>query len=82
MIRGKHNLKVGGEYYHIRMERGAANLARGRYAFGGNEAGFNYAAFLLGRPNNTQTAEGLPLTFPHATRLVSTSRTTSRRPRS
>ena len=69
MIRGKHNLKIGGEYYHIRMERGAASLARGRYAFGGNEAGYNYAAFLLGRPNNTQTAEGLPLTFPHVNRL-------------
>jgi len=69
MIRGKHNMKIGGEYYHIRMERGAANLARGRYAFGGNESGFNYASFLLGRPNNTQTAEGLPLTFPHVNRL-------------
>jgi hypothetical protein len=69
MIRGKHNLKMGGEYYHIRMERGAANIARGRYAFGGNQSGFNYASFLLGRPNQTFTAEGLPLTFPHVNRL-------------
>ncbi len=68
-IRGKHNLKMGFEWYHVRIQRGAANIARGRYTFGGNEAGFNYASFLLGRPRRTQTAEGLPLTFPHVNRF-------------
>lgn len=68
MIRGKHNLKMGYEWYHVRIERGAANLARGRYTFGGNEAGYNYAAFLLGRPRRTETAEGLPLTVPRVNR--------------
>lgn len=69
MNRGSHNLKMGIEWYHIRIERGAANLARGRYNFGGNEAGFTYASFLLGRPRRTETAEGLPLTFPHVNRI-------------
>ncbi|MBI1355575.1 MAG: hypothetical protein GC160_14625 [Acidobacteria bacterium] len=69
LIRGKHNIKTGFEWYHIRIERGAANLARGRYAFSGNQAGYSYAAFLLGLPNQTQSAEGLPLTFPRVHRF-------------
>ncbi|MFN9754678.1 MAG: TonB-dependent receptor domain-containing protein, partial [bacterium] len=31
-------------------------------------AGYSLASFLLGRPNTTQTPEGLPLTFPRANR--------------
>jgi len=68
MIRGKHNIKMGYEWYHIRMNRAAANLARGRYTFGGNEAGFGWASFLLGRPRQTETAEGLPRTVPTVNR--------------
>lgn len=69
IFRGKHNLKVGGEIYYITMERGAANLEEGAFTFSGNESGYAFASFLLGLPNQTQSAEGLPLTFPRNNRL-------------
>jgi hypothetical protein len=68
MFRGKHNLKAGAELYRISMERGAANLEEGAFNFGGNESGYAFASFLLGLPTSTQSAEGLPLTFPRANR--------------
>jgi len=67
-IKGKHILKMGGEVYRISMERAGANLAQGSIAFSGNETGYNFASFLLGLPNTTQTPEGEPKTFPRATR--------------
>jgi hypothetical protein len=69
MIRGTHNLKVGGELYYITMERGAANLEEGRYAFSANQSGYALASFMLGYPNSTESAEGLPLTFPRSKRF-------------
>lgn len=66
--RGRHNLKMGGEGYYVTMERGAANLEEGAMAFSSNQSGFSFASFLLGRPDNTQTPEGLPLTFPRSLR--------------
>jgi hypothetical protein len=69
MIRGSHNVKVGGELYYITMERGAANLEEGRYSFSANQSGYSLASFLLGYPNSTESAEGLPLTFPRAKRF-------------
>jgi hypothetical protein len=68
MFRGKHNLKAGVELYRVSMERGAANLEEGAFTFGGNESGYAFASFLLGRPSTTQSAEGLPLTFPRSNR--------------
>jgi hypothetical protein len=68
-IKGKHNLRVGGELYRISMQRGAANLEEGQLAFSAAESGFAFASFLLGAPNSTQTPEGLPLTFPRANRF-------------
>ena len=68
-IKGSHNLKFGGEYYRISMERGAANLEEGSLGFSDNESGLAFASFLLGLPNNTGTPEGLPLTFPRANRF-------------
>ncbi len=68
MFRGKHNLKAGAELYRVSMERGAANLEEGAFNFGGNESGYAFASFLLGLPNSTQSAEGLPLTFPRSNR--------------
>jgi hypothetical protein len=50
------------------MERGAANLEEGLFGFGGNETGYSFASFLMGLPNSTQSAEGLPLTFPVSNR--------------
>jgi hypothetical protein len=67
-IRGRHNLKLGFELYRISMERGAANLEEGRYAFSGNESGNAFASFLMGYANTTESAEGLPLTFPRSNR--------------
>ena len=62
--KGRHNFKLGGEMYYVTMERGAANLEEGAIVFGANQGGYSMASFLLGRPDNTQTPEGLPLTFP------------------
>ena len=67
-IRGKHNLKMGVEYYRITMERGAANLEEGLLGFNSQTCGYAFACFLLGRPFTTQTPEGIPLTFPRANR--------------
>ena len=68
-IKGKHNLKIGGELYRISMERGAANLEEGTLGFNAAESGYSFASFLLGANNNSQTPEGLPLTFPRANRF-------------
>jgi hypothetical protein len=69
IFRGKHNIKIGGEVYYITMERGAANVEEGAYGFSSAESGYALASFLLGLPNSTTSAEGLPLTFPRNTRL-------------
>jgi hypothetical protein len=66
--KGRHNFKMGGEYYFATMERGAANLEEGLVNFGGNQGGTALASFLLGFPNQSQTPEGLPLTFPRGGR--------------
>jgi hypothetical protein len=68
-ITGKHNIKIGGEVYRISMERGAANLEEGLLGFANQTCGYALACFLMGRPSVTQTPEGIPLTFPRATRL-------------
>lgn len=68
-IRGKHNMRFGAEVYRASMERGAANLEEGRLSFSGNETGYALASFLLGYPNSSESPEGLPLTFPRATRF-------------
>jgi hypothetical protein len=68
-IKGSHNLKFGGEMYRVSMERGAANLEEGLLGFATAQTGNAFASFLLGRPNTTQTPEGLPLTFPRANRF-------------
>jgi hypothetical protein len=67
-IKGRHTFKMGGELYRISMERGAANLEEGILGFSNQTCGYAFACFLLGRPNTTQTPEGIPLTFPRANR--------------
>ena len=69
LIKGKHNLKIGGELYRASMERGAANLEEGRLTFGGLESGYSFASFLLGANNLSETPEGIPLTYPRANRF-------------
>jgi hypothetical protein len=70
-IKGKHNLKFGAEFYRIHIERGAANLEEGLLGFASQTCGYAFACFLLGRPNTTQTPEGIPLTYPRANRFGS-----------
>lgn len=69
MIKGRHNLKFGGEVYLINMERGAANLAEGALDFSPLQTGHAFASFLMGLPNQTRTPEGLPLTYPISNRF-------------
>ncbi len=68
IVKGKHNIKIGGEYYYVTMERAAANLARGRARFGARESGYAFSSYLLGLPRRTETAEGLPRTVPRSGR--------------
>lgn len=68
-FKGKHNFKMGAEVYRISMERGAANLEEGLLGFNAATCGYAFACFLMGRPNTTQTPEGIPLTFPRANRF-------------
>ena len=68
LIRGSHNLKIGGEYYYVTMDRAAANLPTGRYTFNAAQSGDGFASFLLGLPHRTETAEGWPRTVPRAGR--------------
>ena len=60
IIKGTHNLKMGAEVYKITMERAGANLAQGQISFSGAETGLDFASFLMGLPNTTQTPEGEP----------------------
>src|SRR5712692_335925 len=69
LIRGSHNLKMGGEIYKISMQRAGANLGQGQINFSGNETGYNFASFLMGLPNAAITPEGEPATFPNANRF-------------
>jgi hypothetical protein len=59
---------MGGEIYRITMERSAANLAQGRITFSGNVTGHDFASFLLGLPQTTETPGGEPFTFPRSNR--------------
>ena len=68
IIKGSHNLKMGGEVYRLTMHDGAANLGRGRARWGSNETGLNHASFLLGVPSSTETPEGVAITSPVAIR--------------
>ena len=68
IIKGSHNLKMGGEVYRLTMHDGAANLGRGRVRWGGNETGLNHASFLMGIPSSTETPEGVAITSPVAIR--------------
>ena len=68
LIKGSHNLKLGGEYYYIQINRAAANLPTGRYRFSTAQSGDGFASYLLGLPSRTETAEGWPLTLPVAGR--------------
>ncbi|MCC6367485.1 MAG: TonB-dependent receptor [Bryobacterales bacterium] len=67
-IRNTHTIKMGAEVYRISMQRAGGNLWQGSITFSGNETGLNFASFLMGLPNTTQTPEGESQTFTRATR--------------
>lgn len=60
VVHGKHSIKTGVLIVHAAMDRRAANLTRGALSFSPNESGLDFASFLLGYPNRSQTAEGYP----------------------
>ncbi|MBM3739838.1 MAG: hypothetical protein FJW39_29085 [Acidobacteria bacterium] len=68
LIKGNHTLRMGGEFYVVRIERAAANIPNGSVSFNSLQTGYDFASFLLGFPNVTTTAEGWPYTYPHASR--------------
>jgi hypothetical protein len=60
--RGSHNLKTGIDFRRVMLFRAAANVPRGELDYGSDIANNDFAAFLLGYPDVTQTPEGFPQT--------------------
>ncbi|MBK9167259.1 MAG: TonB-dependent receptor [Bryobacterales bacterium] len=60
--RGRHNFKFGGLYRYSPVDNFASNLPRGRLNFTRDIVGIPdaFAAFMLGFPNDTNSAEGRP----------------------
>ena len=69
IVKGSHNLKFGGEYYHLSLDVGGSNIPRGRFNFSSNESGLAFASYLLGLPRQTTTSEGSPFSLPRANRF-------------
>jgi hypothetical protein len=63
--KGKHNFKFGGLYQYSQVDFGGSNTQRGSMGFTRDIQGIpdGFAAFLLGYPLTTQSAEGFPLGF-------------------
>ena len=69
IMKGRHNLKLGGEYQHMSLDVGGSNVPRGAFSFGSNESGWAFASYLLGLPRRTTTSEGSPFSLPRANRF-------------
>ena len=67
---GAHNFKTGFMVTRVVLDRGAANVPRGDLNFGDDIANSDWASFLLGYPDATDTPEGIPLTFPRQNRYA------------
>jgi len=65
---GAHNFKMGFMWTKVMLDRGAANVPRGDLNFGDDIANSDWASFLLGYPDGSDTPEGIPLTFPRQSR--------------
>jgi hypothetical protein len=61
---------MGFAFTNVRLNRGAANVARGDVNFTDDVANSAFAAFLLGVPTSSDTPEGLPLTYPRQNRFA------------
>ncbi len=70
LSRGKHNLKLGGEYRYNFLDR-AISGSRGTLTFNRQIQGIPdaFAAFLLGYPDSTATAQGAPPLFARQNRF-------------
>ena len=62
VLRGKHNLKFGGQYRFSGVENDMADTPRGQINFTRDIVGVPdaFAAFLLGYPLNVSSAQGVP----------------------
>jgi hypothetical protein len=62
VTRGKHNLRFGGEYSYNNAGSARSNIPRGLLTFTGNLSGVPdaFAAFMLGFPYTSQSAQGQP----------------------
>jgi hypothetical protein len=74
--RGRHNIKFGGEYSYNNAGSARANVPRGQLTFTGNISGVPdaFAAFMMGVPYTSQSAEGQPAltTLQHRLALYAT----------
>ena len=61
-IRGKHNIKVGGQYHRRRFYTNTSNPMNGNADFSGNITGFGMADALLGLPSEIRRGQGNTLT--------------------
>ena len=61
--RGRHNFKFGGQWRSSPVDNEASNLPRGQLSFTRDITGIpdGFAAFMLGFPLNSNSAEGAPL---------------------
>jgi hypothetical protein len=69
LMKGTHTMKIGASYVYAAMDRNAANLTRGTLSFSANESGYDFASFVLGYPNRSQTGEGYPAVNMRSTRV-------------
>jgi hypothetical protein len=57
---GKHSLRMGGEYRHLRYNQIGAVVPRGRFSFNGQYSGDPMADFLLGVMSSAEGQLGVP----------------------
>jgi outer membrane receptor protein involved in Fe transport len=63
LVRGKHDLQLGGEWEHMNLPMGNSYQADGNYSFGGGFSGNNLSDFMLGAASSFVQAGGLYLNF-------------------
>lgn len=60
-IKGKHQVKIGGEIRRVRYNQIGAVVPRGRFSFSGQYSGDPMADFLLGAMSNSEGQVGAPI---------------------
>ncbi len=59
--KGKHSIKIGGEWRRLRYNQIGAVVPRGRFTFGGNYSGVPLGDYLLGLMSNSEGQVGAPI---------------------